>query len=130
MSTGQDSIAKQRFIWLNRFGEELMATVQTLIPATPVATLCRVMSKAPAQGLNQTALLARFKSAVAELRAHSAFVVLARSSEQFALQQALELTLLRGMIIYQADAIYRINPGKQALVNYYAKSIEHYFEPS
>jgi len=121
---------KQRFIWLNRFGEELMATVQTLIPATPVATLCRVMSKAPAQGLNQTALLARFKSAVAELRAHSAFVVLARSSEQFALQQALELTLLRGMIIYQADAIYRINPGKQALVNYYAKSIEHYFEPS
>jgi hypothetical protein len=88
------------------------------------------MSKAPAQGLHQSALLTRFKSAIAELRAHGAFVVLTRASEQFALQKALELTLLRGMIIYQADAMYRVNPGKQALVNYYAKSIEHFFEPS
>jgi glycerol-3-phosphate O-acyltransferase len=119
---------EQRFTWLNRFGDEMMATVQTLIPAPPVATLCWVMCRAPLRGLNQTALLARFKSAIARLQAQSAFVVLARASEQFALQQSIELTLLRGMIVYQADAIYRVNPKKQALVNYYAKSIEHYFE--
>jgi hypothetical protein len=29
---------------------------------------------------------------------------------------------------YQADGKYTVNPEKQALVAYYAKSIEHYFE--
>ena len=41
--------------------------------------------------------------------------------------RALELTLLRGMIRYQAN-LYRVNPDKQALVAYYAKSIEHHLE--
>jgi glycerol-3-phosphate O-acyltransferase len=120
---------EQRYTWLTRFGEELMAEVQALIPVTPVATLCWVLSQAPTNGLDQAALLARFKQAIVQARARGAFIILARANEQFALQQAIELTLLRGMIRYQAD-IYRINPEKQVLVNYYAKSIEHLFQPA
>ena len=118
----------QRFEWLNRFGNELMARVKELIPVPPVAMLCRVLQQAPA-GLNKTQLLAEFKQVFVQAREKNAFVVLARGNTQYSLQQALELTLLRGMVRYQTDGHYVANPEKQALVSYYAKSIEHYFEP-
>ncbi|MCP4471685.1 MAG: glycerol-3-phosphate acyltransferase [Gammaproteobacteria bacterium] len=118
----------QRFEWLNPFGNELMARVKDLIPVPPVAMLCRVLQQAPA-GLNKTQLLAGFKQVFVQARDKNAFVVLARASAQYSLQQALELTLLRGMVRFQADGNYVVNPEKQALVSYYAKSIEHYFEP-
>jgi glycerol-3-phosphate O-acyltransferase len=120
---------EQRFTWLNRFGEELMADVHALIPVPPVAVLCWVLLQAPDTGLGKAELLAAFKAAIAHARTNAAFVVLPRSDEQFALQQALELTLLRGMIRYQANRMYLLNPDKRALVAYYAKSIEHHLEP-
>ncbi len=120
---------EQRFTWLNRFGDELMADVHALIPVPPVAVLCWVLLQAPDTGLCKSELLAGFKAAIAHARTHAAFVVLPRSDEQFALQQALELTLLRGMIRYQTNSMYLVNPDKQALVAYYAKSIEHHLEP-
>jgi glycerol-3-phosphate O-acyltransferase len=119
----------QRFEWLNRFGNELMAAVGELIPVPPVAILCRVLQQAPESGLNKKDLLKKFKKTVARAQDKNAFVVLARSNAQDALQHALELTLLRGMIRYQSNGIYGINPEKTALVAYYAKSIDHYFEP-
>jgi glycerol-3-phosphate O-acyltransferase len=119
---------EQRFTWLNRFGDELMADVHALIPVPPVAVLCWVLLQAPDAGLRKSELLSNFKAAIAHARSHAAFVVLPRSDEQFALQQALELTLLRGMIRYQANGMYLVNPEKQALVAYYAKSIEHHLE--
>lgn len=125
--TGLDR--EQRFEWLNRFGDELMADVLALIPVPPVAVLCRVLQLAPEQGLGKSELLSKFKKAVKRARKRDAFVVIPRSSPQYALQQALELTLLRGMVRYQSNGNYLINPEKQALVAYYAKSIEHYFEP-
>jgi glycerol-3-phosphate O-acyltransferase len=121
---------EQRFDWLNRFGEELMATVESLIPVAPVATLCWVLQQAAPAGLDQATLLIRFKEAIAGARNRGAFIVLARGRAQFALQQAIELTLLRGMIVYQGDGAYRINPAKRALVDYYAKSVAHHFAAS
>ena len=120
---------EQRFEWLSRFGNELMAQVKNLIPVPPVALLCSVLQQAPEVGLNKTELLANFKHAFLQAREKNAFVVLARASAQYSLQQALELTLLRGMLRYQTDGNYLVNPEKRALVAYYAKSIEHYFEP-
>jgi len=118
---------EQRFEWLNRFGGELMAVVESLIPVAPVATLCWVLQQAAPDSLDKATLLSRFKAAIAAARRRGAFVVLARGSAQFALQQAIELTLLRGMIVYQSDGDYRINPAKRALVDYYAKSVAHHF---
>lgn len=121
---------EQRYTWLNSFGEELMADVRALIPVPPVAILCWVLLQAPHAGLGKAELLSNFKAAIVRARAHAAFVVLPRSDEQFALQQALEMTLLRGMIRYQANSMYLLNPDKQALVAYYAKSVEHHLEPA
>ena len=120
---------EQSFDCLNRFGNELMTQVKDLIPVPPVALLCRVLQQAPEAGLNQTELLANFKQALRQAREKNAFVILARASAQYSLQQALELTLLRGMVRYATDGNYLVNPEKRALVGYYAKSIEHYFEP-
>ena len=118
----------QRFDWLGRFGNELMAEVRQLIPVPPVATLCWVLRRAPASGLNEKQLLADFKSAFLRARDNNAFVVLARASAQYSLHQALELTLLRNMVRYEANGNYVVNPDKKALVAYYAKSIEHHLE--
>ena len=117
---------EQRFEWLNRFGNELMARVLELIPVPPVATLCWVLQQASAAGLDKPALLAGFKQAIARAQAKDAFVVLARGNAQDALEHALELTLLRGMVRFQANGNYAVNPEKQALLAYYAKSIDHH----
>ena len=119
---------EQRFYRLNRFGEELMAEVRSLIPVPPVAVLCHVLLQASDAGMDKTELLSHFKACISHARANNAFIVLPRSDEQFALQQALELTLLRSMIRYQANGLYVVNPDKQALVAYYAKSVEHHFD--
>jgi glycerol-3-phosphate O-acyltransferase len=119
---------EQRYAWLNRFGNELMSIVKDLIPVPPVAAMCSVLQQAPAAGLTREELLAGFRKVVQQARSRNAFIVLPRSNEQFALQQAIELTLLRGMIRYQGNANYLVNPDKQALVAYYAKSIEHHLE--
>jgi glycerol-3-phosphate O-acyltransferase len=119
---------EQRYTWLNRFGEELMAGVQELIPVPPVATLCWVLRQAGPQGLDKDGLLEEFKAAIAQAKEHGAFVVVPRSDPQYALQKAIELMLLRGMIRYQDDGVYRIRAGQQALADYYAKSIEHHFK--
>ena len=119
---------EQRYTWLNRFGEELMAGVQELIPVPPVATLCWVLQQAGPQGLDKDGLLEEFKAAIAQAKEHGAFVVVPRSDPQYALQKAIELMLLRGMIRYQDDGVYRIRAGQQALADYYAKSIEHHFK--
>ena len=119
----------QRFEWLGRFGNELMAEVGKLIPVPPVATLCWVLSRAPESGLDEKQLLANFKSALDRARENNAFVVLARASAQFSLHQALELSLLRNMLRYEADGNYVINPDKRALVEYYARSVEHHLDP-
>ena len=116
-----------RFEWLNRFGAEIMATVQNLIPVTPVALLCRVLERSPAEDLDKARILAAFRDAIGSARARSAFVVVPRGDAQFALEHALELTLLRGMIRYQANGSYRINPDKRSLVGYYARSIAHHY---
>ncbi len=117
-----------RFEWLNRFGDEIMASVQELIPVTPVALLCRVLERSPEAGLGKAQILAEFRSAIRAARAAPAFVVVPRDDEQFALEHALELTLLRGMIRHQAGGNYRVNPDRRALIAYYARSIAHHFE--
>jgi glycerol-3-phosphate O-acyltransferase len=120
---------EQRFTALNHFGTELMAAVQALIPVPPVATLCWVLRQAGPDGLDKTRLLVQFKQAIASAKTQGAFVVVPHADEQFALQKAIELMLLRGMIRYRDDGVYRIHSEQQALVAYYAKSIEHYFQP-
>ena len=130
MSIGRGLIVNNVLPGSTVFGEELMAEVHALLPVPPVAVLCWVLLQAPVAGLNKAELLSSFKAAIAHARTNAAFVVLPRSDEQFALQQALELTLLRGMIRYQANGMYLVNPDKQVLVAYYAKSIEHHLEPN
>ncbi len=119
-----------RFEWLNRFGDEIMATVQDLIPLTPVALLCRVLEEAPEDDLDKARILADFRAGIRSARARSVFAVVPRGDEQFALEHALELTLLRGMIRHQSNGSYRINPDRRTLVAYYAKSIAHHFGPA
>lgn len=119
---------EQRYRWLNRFGEELMAGIQELIPVPPVATLCWVLRQAGPGGLDKVGLLEQFKTAIEHARAAGAFVVVPRADPQYALQKAIELMLLRGMLHYREDGIYRVPEDRQPLASYYAKSIEHHLQ--
>ncbi len=119
----------QRFERLNSFGNELRASLFELVPLPPVAILCWVLQQAPAEGLDKARLLSDFKEVTVKAHSQGAFVALTRANAQDALQHALELTLLRGMVHYQSNGNYVVNPEKQALVAYYAKSINHHLAP-
>ena len=117
---------EQRFEVLSRFGKKLMDDVKALIPVTPVAVLARILLRAPQIGIDKNQLLKEFQTCIQEAKQNNAFVILPRNSEQEALEQALELTLLRGLVEHDGRQ-YRVVPAKQAFLCYYAKSIEHYF---
>ena len=117
---------EQRYLWLERFAETLMGEISSLIPVPPVATLCWVLREAPEDGVKRERLLVDFRTAIACANQRGACIVLPRADVQLGLQQALEQTLLRGMIRYRADSgTYLVNPDKRALLLYYAKSVEH-----
>lgn len=116
----------KRFEVLSRFGNQLMANVEALIPVTPVAALSRVILAATENGFDKIQLLREFQTCIQKAKLNNAFLVLPRNNEQEALEQALELTLLRGLVEHDGQH-YRVSSGKQALLSYYAKSIEHYF---
>jgi glycerol-3-phosphate O-acyltransferase len=121
---------EQRFEVLSRFGNQLMDDVEALIPVTPVAVLARVLLATTENGLDKNQLLREFQACIQKAKQNDAFVVLPRNSEQEALEQALELTLLRGLVEHDGHR-YRVssakNSGKKALLGYYAKSIAHYY---
>ena len=115
----------QRFEVLSRFGNQLMADIESLIPVTPVAVLAHVLMTTSENGLDKNQLLKEFQACIQTAKQNNAFVVLPRNNEQEALEQSLELTLLRGLVDHDGQR-YRPASDKKALLSYYAKSIEHY----
>ncbi len=109
-------------------GGHLMDQVGRLIPVLPVPLLALVLQRAnerwPGRSLSSLEIKAEAGALVRALEAASARLYLPRGDWDYAIDAGLRMLLLRHGVDL-ADGLYRIRPGEEPLIGYYANSIAH-----
>lgn len=120
---------KQRYDWVTKLGDRLTADIGAIVPATPVPILARVWFDNPNLALTRPALETRFSALCAELEKSGCHVVLVKDDEAATLDHALDLCCRRGMIVQDAQGLFRLNEADKMLAHYSGNSLTQFFEP-
>jgi len=119
---------EQRFAWISKLGARLITEISNLIPATPVALLCRIWFDDPALVIDRTELEARFHALCTVLEQNGCHVVLIDNKESTTLDHALNLAVNRGIILKSPAGIFSLNAEMRGLAVYNANALSQYLE--
>ncbi|MCP5083320.1 MAG: hypothetical protein GY948_16660 [Alphaproteobacteria bacterium] len=119
---------EQRFAWVSKLGSRLIAELTTLVPATPVAVLCRIWFEDPSLVIDRTELGTRFNALCTELKQGGCHVVLVGDKETATLEHALKLATSRRIILKNQDGLFHLNAKKRALAVYNANALSQFLE--
>jgi glycerol-3-phosphate O-acyltransferase len=103
--------------------EEVMARIARAVPVLPVPLVAAIVQAAP--GLDRDGIVAQARGALMALGAAGA--VLPRRSAAELADDGLALLMLRRLIVLR-DGAYRVAPGAEDVVAYYAASLSHQFD--
>lgn len=114
----------RRMVQSRRFARDLMAEVGAVMPVLPVPMVAHLMLRAPGERWSREALQRGFTALVAALdeRAPSAFIP--RREPTYGVAAGLRRLQTRGLVRENPDG-FRITPGEEPLLRYYANSIAH-----
>ncbi len=116
---------EQRHAEIEKLAQRLMADIAGLIPAAPLPIAIAALLDAErvgSQGLRAEEWQAAFLQRTDILRQQGAYVVVPYPSQERAFDSALEMLLLRRLVI-QEVGYYRTAPEAQELLRYYANSL-------
>lgn len=116
-----------RFEHIQALGEELTSRIRALVPATPMAVLCRSWFEFPEARLTREEAELQFRHTVARLRDAGCYVVLDDGSLSQSFQLALAHALSRSMLVCGGDKLF-VSARNRALVNYYGNSVSQFLE--
>ena len=119
---------KQRFVWISKFGEELIENISAVVPATPVAILSRIWFFDTSQKFDRTELETRFSAICSQLRENNCHVVLVHETEKQTLDHALKFALGRNLLIKDNQEQYKINPKMVSLAIYSGNSLSQHLK--
>jgi glycerol-3-phosphate O-acyltransferase len=115
-----------RFPEIKKLGETIMAAIAEVVPVLPVAVVSAVLLDAGAAGLDILGIEAHSNRLVDDLHARGAPVLEApRTKRAHAYAGAIDLLQLRG-VVREDNNRFRIVPGEEPLLRYYANAIVHY----
>lgn len=105
-------------------GRELMSRVRGIVPVTPLPLLCRELMSLDNGSTTVEALVARLK----DLLEHPDFghLVAIRESAETEARFAVRHLLMRKVLL-EKDGAITVAPDNDALLGYYAASVEHHF---
>ncbi|NNF80983.1 MAG: hypothetical protein HKN05_23415 [Rhizobiales bacterium] len=126
--TWPDLTREQRFSWVSKLGTRLTAELSTLVPATPVAVLCRIWFDDASLTLDRAELEVRFKALCVELKQRGCHVVLVNDTETATLDHALKLAIPRKIILKNQDGVFHLNAEMRRLAVYNANALSEYLE--
>lgn len=114
----------RRMVQSRRFTRDLMNRVGAVMPILPVPMLAHIMLQAPGRVWSRTALQEAFSELVATLdqRAPAAFIP--RREPVYGVEAGLRLLRLRQLVTAFENG-FRIQPGEEQLLRYYANSFAH-----
>lgn len=116
---------KRREKLVEEFGDELMRAVGAVVPALPVSVVATVLRRAGGEGLDLLSIKAAADRLMDRLAAGGAHIHIPRADHDYAVAAGLRMLVLRHVVVEDEDGIFRTAPGEDALIAYYANSIEH-----
>ncbi|MCH8836970.1 MAG: 1-acyl-sn-glycerol-3-phosphate acyltransferase [Candidatus Marinimicrobia bacterium] len=118
----------ERIERVQQFAARLMDDIGRIIPLLPVSLVASIFSREPDSVLSHLDLKTRFHRLVEQLKAQGAQVYLPRDDRGYAFQVGLRMLTLRHLVS-EEDSLYRLAPGEQEIVSYYAQAVNHLLEP-
>ncbi len=118
-------VRPQRFAEVEKLANRLMDAIRKVVPALPVSLVASVMLEAPSEGLRADQIKDRVTQCAAELQDCGAHVYLSPRNQLESILSALNMLQLRELV-WNADGIYRIVPGEEGVLTYYANAIAHW----
>ncbi len=109
---------------VERVGQDLRSAVAATIPVLPAALVASVFRHAGRRRLSALEVKARVQALIRSLQQRGVRVRVPRSDRDYAVTVGLRMLVLRRFVI-QSDGLYRVAPGQQSVLEYYANSIEH-----
>jgi glycerol-3-phosphate O-acyltransferase len=102
----------------------LMQTIGEIMPVVPVPMIAWIFVRDPRGVLSASEITARAQALMSDLQERGSAVPLKGSD----LEAALRVLTLRRLLIVDGD-LYRVAPGSEKILRYYANAISHLFKP-
>jgi glycerol-3-phosphate O-acyltransferase len=117
--------SEQRHAEVERFAQNLMAAISTLIPAVPVPIAAAALLRAGPAGVGEFDWKAAFYRLAGELRDSGLFVAVPSATQERVFEVTVNMLMLRRLVVKEGD-VYRPAAGEEPLRAYYANSIGDY----
>ncbi len=111
---------------IRRLGRELRSAVAAVIPVLPASLVATVFVRNSPAPLSALEVKAGVQALIEALESRNAYVHVPRSDRDYAVTVGLRMLVLRHFVV-ESDGLYRVAPGQDVVLAYYANSIEHLF---
>lgn len=118
---------EQRFDHIAQLADQLMHRVKKVVPILPVPLMARVLLMQPDEWRSELELKASAMDQIHRLRASGAPIDFPPGALEHVLNKALDMLVGRGMVDME-DGIYRSQESQRVLLEYYANSIDCWFD--
>ena len=113
-----------RFAAVETLGRELMDRIAAVVPVLPVSLVAAIFGKDPAREIDALQLKGRAHELIAALEKDGVHVYIPRTDRDYAITVGLRMLTLRHLVL-ERDGLFRIKPGEEPVVRYYANAIAH-----
>ena len=103
-----------------------MQSLRHVMPVLPVPVIAAVLLRAEQDSLSSLQIASQCDELIDEMIRRGAAMRPQEKPRQRTLANSLDLMLSRDMLLEEDDR-YRVNPTRRPLVQYYANSIEHWW---
>jgi glycerol-3-phosphate O-acyltransferase len=107
-------------------GGDLMGRIGAAVPAMPVSLVAQVLVSKRGEGVDLLRLKGEVNELIDRLEVQGVHVHVPRSDRDYAVTAGLRMFVLRDLVTEDGEGLYRITPGEEALVAYYANSLAHF----
>ncbi len=118
----------ERIEQVQQLAAQLMASIGSIIPVLPVSLVAYIFSCEAGRAYSELDLKTRFHRLVDQLQRQGSQVYLPRDDRGYALRVGLRMLTLRHLVS-EEDCLYKVVPGEERIVRYYAHSVSHLLEP-
>ncbi len=122
----RDGSQDDRFVQVAHLAETLSAQVAAIIPVLSVPLIALTLRDNPAQAYSEAELRAAIQQRLDRLRQGDAGHLIFDAANSYAVDNAIHMMCIRHLLLAE-DGQLRINPAEMALIDYYARTIEHHF---
>lgn len=120
---------EQRFDEVRQLAQTLHAAMAEVIPVLSVPLIADVVLAAPGRRFTELEIKAAVQQRLDGLRREDRRYLIFDAANSFAVDNALHMLVIRRLLL-RSDDLYAAHPDEHAILQYYARSIQHLIAPA